>query len=61
VNVVPDRTSDTELGRGTFDFKKFLAAVPMVNDKPAYVEQEGAQDEVAAARRNCEYLRRLEF
>ena len=60
-DVVPDRTSDTELGRGTFDFKKFLAAVPNVNDKPAYVEQEGAQDEVAAARRNYEYLRKLEF
>src|SRR5437660_4711022 len=55
-DVAPDRTSDTELGRGTFDFKTFLAAVPNVNDKPAYVEQEGAQDEVAAARRNCEYL-----
>src|SRR5216110_3408209 len=60
-DVLPDRSSDTELGRGTFDFKAFLAAVPNVNDKPAYVEQEGAQDEVAAARRNYEYLRKLEF
>jgi sugar phosphate isomerase/epimerase len=60
-DVVPDRSSDTELGRGTFDFKRFLAAVPSVNEKPSYVEQEGASDEVAAARNNFQYLRQLEF
>jgi sugar phosphate isomerase/epimerase len=60
-DVVPDRSSDTELGRGTFDFKRFLAAVPSVNDKPCYVEQEGAADELAAARSNFQYLRQLEF
>jgi len=60
-DVVPDRSSDTELGRGTFDFKPFLAAVPAINDKPCYVEQEGAADELAAARSNFQYLRRLNF
>ena len=59
--MVPDRSSDIELGRGTFDFKPFLAAVPAINDKPCYVEQEGAADELAAARSNFQYLRRLNF
>ncbi|MEO8336372.1 MAG: sugar phosphate isomerase/epimerase, partial [bacterium] len=27
-DVLADRSSDTELGKGTFDFKRFLAAVP---------------------------------
>ena len=60
-DVVPDRSSDTELGHGTFDFKRFLAAVPALNEKPCYVEQEGAADELAAARSNCQYLRQLTF
>ena len=60
-DVVPDHSSDTELGKGTFDFKKFLAAVPNLAEKPCYVEQEGATDELAAARANCQYLRGLEF
>jgi sugar phosphate isomerase/epimerase len=60
-DVVPDRSSDTGLGQGTFDFKRFLAAVPSLNAKPAYVEQEGSSDELAAARANFEFLRGLEF
>ncbi|HKE91911.1 MAG TPA: sugar phosphate isomerase/epimerase [Gemmatimonadales bacterium] len=60
-DVVPDRSSDTDLGKGIFDFKKFLAAVPNLNEKPCYVEQEGATDELAAARNNCQYLKGLEF
>ncbi|HVH66445.1 MAG TPA: sugar phosphate isomerase/epimerase [Gemmatimonadales bacterium] len=60
-DVVPDRSSDTELGHGTFDFKRFLAAVPALNEKPCYVEQEGSADELAAARANCQYLRQLNF
>lgn len=60
-DVLPDRSSDVELGRGVFDFKRFLAAVPAVNDKPCYVEQEGAADELAAARSNFQYLRQLDF
>jgi len=60
-DVVSDRSSDTELGRGTFDFKRFLAGVPAVNDKPCYVEQEGAADELAAAQIDFQYLHRLTF
>ena len=60
-DVVADRSSDIDLGRGTFDFKRFLAGVPAIETKPCYVEQEGASDELAAARSNYQYLRRLEF
>ena len=60
-DVVADRTADTELGRGTFDFARFLARVPAINDKPCYVEHESAQDELAAARNNFRYLRELDF
>ena len=60
-DVLPDRSSDVELGRGVFDFKRFLAAVPALDEKPCYVEQEGAADELAAARGNFRYLRDLAF
>jgi sugar phosphate isomerase/epimerase len=60
-DVVPDRSRDTELGRGTFDFKRFLAAVPDIEKKPCYVEHESARDELASARVNFQYLRQLEF
>ncbi|HJU73689.1 MAG TPA: sugar phosphate isomerase/epimerase [Gemmatimonadaceae bacterium] len=60
-DVVRDRSSDVELGRGVFDFKRFLAAVTALERKPCYVEQEGAADELAAARSNFQYLRGLTF
>lgn len=60
-DVVPDKSSDTDLGKGIFDFKKFLAAVPSINDKPYYVEQEGPADELVAARANYQFLAGLEF
>lgn len=60
-DAVPDRSSDTELGRGMFDFKRFLAAVPELDRKPCYVEHENAPDELAAARSNFEFLHRLSF
>lgn len=60
-DVVPDKSSDTDVGKGIFDFKKFLAAVPDLNQKPCYVEQEGAADELAAARNNYNFLHGLEF
>jgi sugar phosphate isomerase/epimerase len=60
-DVVPDKSSDTDLGKGTFDFKKFLAAVPDLNQKPCYVEQEGPADELVAARNNYSFLHGLEF
>lgn len=60
-DVVPDKSSDTDLGKGIFDFKKFLAAVPQINDKFYYVEQEGPADELVAARANYQFLAGLEF
>jgi sugar phosphate isomerase/epimerase len=60
-DVVPDRSRDTELGAGTFDFKRFLAAVPDLPGKPSYVEQEEARDELASARQDYGYLRNLIF
>ncbi len=60
-DVVADRSSDTELGTGTLDFRRLLAAVPDIGRKPCYVEQEGAADSVASARRDYEFLSKLEF
>ena len=60
-DVVADRSHDTELGTGTFDFKRFLAAVPDLPSKPCYVEQEEASDELASARQDYRYLRDLTF
>ena len=60
-DVVRDRSRDTELGTGIFDFKRFLAAVPDLRSKPCYVEQEEAGDEMASARQNYGYLRNLTF
>jgi sugar phosphate isomerase/epimerase len=60
-DVVADGSSDVELGKGTFDFAGFLAAVPDLSQKPCYVEQENPPDELASARVNCDYLRRLTF
>ncbi|HUC40904.1 MAG TPA: sugar phosphate isomerase/epimerase [Gemmatimonadales bacterium] len=60
-DVVQDRSSDTRLGQGIFDFKRFLAAVPNLDQKPAYVEDESPADEMAAARSNVQYLQNLEF
>jgi sugar phosphate isomerase/epimerase len=60
-DVVADRTRDTELGAGIFDFKRFLALVPDIDKKPAYVEQEGASDPLDSARKDYEYLKKLDF
>jgi sugar phosphate isomerase/epimerase len=60
-DVVADGSRDTELGTGAFDFKRFLAAVPKVADKPCYVEQEGPADEMDSARKNIAFLRALTF
>ena len=60
-DVVADRTRDTELGKGTFEFMRFLAAVPDLGAKPSYVEQEGATDELASARADYDYLRNMVF
>lgn len=60
-DVVADRSRDTELGTGAFDFKHFLSAVPKIGDKPCYVEQETASDEMESARKNIKFLRALRF
>lgn len=60
-DVVADGKRDTELGTGTFDFRRFLAAVPGVKSKPCYVEQEAAKDELASAAVNWKYLNALSF
>jgi len=56
-NVIADRTKDTELAKGTFDLRAFLAAVPSLDKKPCFVEQEGSGDELASAKDNFEFLR----
>ncbi|MCA2984213.1 sugar phosphate isomerase/epimerase family protein [Gemmatimonas sp.] len=58
-NVIADRTKDTELARGVFDLKTFLSAVPELDKKPCFVEQEGSGDELVSAKENLEYLRGL--
>jgi sugar phosphate isomerase/epimerase len=60
-DVVADGSHDTELGNGRLDFRKLLAAIPDLDRKPCYVEQEGATDSLASARKNFAYLRKLEF
>ena len=60
-DVVPDRSGDTELGKGTVDLHQLLAAVTDIERKTFFVEQEGAKDSMASARRDFEYLASLEF
>ena len=60
-NVLADRSKDTELAKGVFDLRTFLAAVPELGKKPCFVEQEGAADEMAAAKENFEYLNTLRW
>jgi sugar phosphate isomerase/epimerase len=60
-DVTPDRKHDTQLGTGIVDFRKFFAAIPDLNQKPIYAEDENEPDELAAARANYNFLRGLEF
>lgn len=60
-DVVADGSADTELGTGTFDLKRFLAAVPSLLGKPCYVEQEGSKDELKSMKMDYQYLRNLDF
>ncbi len=60
-DVIADRTTDTELGKGTVNIGALLATVPDLASKPCYVEQENAPDEMAAAQRNAAYLKALRF
>ncbi|MEP7002789.1 MAG: sugar phosphate isomerase/epimerase [bacterium] len=58
-DATADGKRDTELGSGTFDFKKFLRAVNDVAHKPCFVEQEGPSDELASAKTDWKYLSTL--
>lgn len=60
-DIVPGTATDTELGKGSFDLKAFLAKVPDLNKKPCYVEQEGPVDEMVSAKQNFAYLSQLVF
>jgi len=60
-DVVPDRSHDTVLGTGTVDFKRLLSAVPDIDHKFCYVEQEALADALGSARKDCEFLKQLEF
>src|SRR5213592_1879835 len=60
-DVGQDRSHDTELGTGTLDFRRLLAAVPDIDHKFCYVEQEGASDPLASAKQDYEFLKKLEF
>jgi sugar phosphate isomerase/epimerase len=60
-DVVEDGTHDTELGVGRVNLRALLATIPDVQKKPCYVEQEGAKDELASARQDYDYLKKLEF
>ncbi|MDP9205233.1 MAG: sugar phosphate isomerase/epimerase [Gemmatimonadota bacterium] len=54
--------TDTELGKGVIDFKRLLASIDHIDEKFLYVEQEtypGAP--LDSARRDYEYLSKLEF
>ena len=60
-DVAPDHRHDTELGAGEFDFRRFLGAVPDLNLKPCYIEQEAAAKPLPSAERSFRYLRALRF
>lgn len=60
-DVLPDRSRDCELGQGILDARTFLAAVPDLSTKPVFVEQEGTEDAMGAARRNGAWARALAF
>jgi sugar phosphate isomerase/epimerase len=60
-DVVQDGSHDTELGAGRVNLRALLAAIPDVQKKPCYVEQENPQDELAAVRQDYDYLKKLEF
>ena len=57
--VAAGATRDTELAKGRFDLRAFLAQVKDLNKKPCFVEQEGSADELASARENYGYLKSL--
>jgi sugar phosphate isomerase/epimerase len=60
-DVVDDASHDTELGAGRVNLRALLAAIPDIQKKPCYVEQENPKDELASMRQDYNYLKKLEF
>jgi sugar phosphate isomerase/epimerase len=60
-DVVDDATHDTELGAGRVNLRALLSAIPDVQKKPCYVEQENPKDELASVKQDYNYLKKLEF
>ncbi len=60
-DVLPDRSKDTELGKGNVPLKRILSLIPDVKNKPCYVEQETMPDPLASVKQDAEYLKALEF
>jgi sugar phosphate isomerase/epimerase len=60
-DVVDDGSHDTELGAGRVNLRALLAAIPDVQKKPCYVEQENPKDELVSVRQDYNYLKKLEF
>ncbi len=60
-DVRADRKADTGLGKGIVDLRAFLASVQDVDDKTWFVEQEGAHENLDAARADWAWLSRLDF
>jgi sugar phosphate isomerase/epimerase len=60
-DVVDDGSHDTELGAGRVNLRALLAAIPDVQKKPCYVEQESSKDELMSVRQDYNYLKKLEF
>ena len=60
-DVVDNGSFDTELGAGRVNLRALLAAIPDVQKKPCYVEQENPKDELTSVRQDYNYLKKLEF
>jgi sugar phosphate isomerase/epimerase len=60
-DIVEDGSHDTELGAGRLNLRALLAAIPDVQKKPCFVEQESPTDELASVRQDYNYLKKLEF
>ena len=52
---------DTELGAGRINIRELLKAIPDIQNRPCYVEQESPKDELESMRADFEYLKRIEF
>ncbi len=60
-DVVEDGTHDTELGAGRVNIHALLAAIPDIQKKPCYVEQESPKDELTSMKADYDYLKKIEF